>query len=497
MRLKNYTMLLLLMFAVTVKGQEWKEFHVENPGTLMEVIGEGAEELTHIRVTGTINDRDIAFLHHLCWPMPFKPADMPGETYLKMAKEKEDTLRTNLRHLDLEDARMVNDALPDKAFSGSYLKDCKLPKTLKKIGKSAFEYNVLLKELIVPESVEEIGRNFLFYSIEIEKVRLPDNLEVMNDLFFAECWKLKEVNIPSKLREMHDCIFYNCNEVSPSVAILPETVEILDGAAYYGMITIEEFIIPKNVKVLKEFCEGMSALRKATILTDKLTEIGDHAFYWCSALEEVNIPDKITRIGQGAFFWNLRLRKINIPSTVTRIEKFAFDSAPLDSIDIPAGVTFIGRNAFWNNRNLKKVYSRPVVPPVTSEWAGGADAPNLPFRHSADEATLYVPKGSADAYRASEVFEGFKEIVELEAWQWPTSISTPAMTENSYRIYGKDGTLHVEADGNGNHEPVSVNVYNIGGTSVWKGQVTHYAEIRLPKGFYVVRTGKTTRKISL
>ncbi|MCI6702840.1 MAG: hypothetical protein MR455_05870, partial [Prevotella sp.] len=63
MRLKNYTMLLLLMFAVTVKGQEWKEFHVENPGTLMEVIGEGAEELTHIRVTGTINDRDIAFLH--------------------------------------------------------------------------------------------------------------------------------------------------------------------------------------------------------------------------------------------------------------------------------------------------------------------------------------------------------------------------------------------------------------------------------------------------
>ena len=356
---------------------------------------------------------------------------------------------------------------------------------------------MLLKELIIPESVEEIGEDLLVYSITIEKVRLPDNLKVLNSGLFAECWKLREVNIPSKLREMYEHVFMNCREISPSVAILPETVEILDGSPYYGIRAIEEVVVPKNVRVLRRTYNGMAGLRKATILTDKLTEIGNDAFYWCSALEEVNIPDKITRIGQGAFFWNLRLRKINIPSTVTRIEKFAFDSAPLDSIDIPAGVIFIGRNAFWNNRNLKKVYSRPVVPPVTSEWAGGADAPNLPFRHSADEATLYVPKGSADAYRASEVFAGFKEIVELETWQWPTSISTPAMKENSYRIYGKDGTLHVEADGNGNHEPVTVNVYNIGGTSVWKGQVTHYAEIRLPKGFYVVRTGKTTRKISL
>ena len=486
-----YSMLLLLICTITAQAQE---YHVETPGTLREVIGPGAEELTRIRVTGTLNDRDIAFLHYLCWPIAPKPAGMKDESYLKIAMEKEDTLKTCLRHLDMEDARMVNDALPDRAFYGSYIKDYKLPKTLKKIGNEAFSYNVLLKELIVPESVEEIGRNFLFFSIGIEKVRLPDNLEVMNDLFFAECRKLKEVNIPSHLRKMYDCIFYNCLEVSPSVAILPETVEILDGAAYYGLSTIEEVVVPKNVRVLRGAFEGMAGLRKATILTDKLTEIGDDAFFWCSALEEVNIPDGITRIGEGAFFWNLRLRKINIPSTVTRIEKHAFDSAPLDSIDIPAGVTFIGRNAFWNNRNLKKVYSRPVMPPITNEWTDVSSY--LPFLNSADEAILYVPKGSADAYRASEVFAGFKEIVELEAWQWPTSISTPTMPTDAYKVYGKAGTLHIETTG-GAQEPAFVNVYGINGQVVWKGQVTNRMEVPLPQGFYVVRIGKRSYKVSL
>ena len=333
-----------------------------------------------------------------------------------------------------------------------------------------------------------------FFSVKIEKVRLPDNLEVMNDLLFAECRKLKEVNIPSKLREMYDCIFYNCLDVSPSVSILPETVEILDGSAYYGISTIEEVVVPKNVRVLRDAFHGMAGLRKATILTDKLTEIGDFAFYWCSALEEVNIPDKITRIGEGAFFWNLRLRKINIPSTVTRIEKNAFDSAPLDSIDIPAGVTFIGRNAFWNNRNLKKVYSRPVMPPITNEWTD--ESSYLPFLNSADEATLYVPKGSADAYRASEVFAGFKEIVELEAWQWPTSISTPTMPTDAYKVYGKAGTLYIETTG-GAQEPAFVNVYGINGQVVWKGQVTNRMEVPLSQGFYVVQIGKRNYKVSL
>lgn len=466
---------------------------METPGTLQEVIGSGAEELTRIRVTGTLNDRDIAFLHYLCWPGVPKPTGMKVEKFLKIMQEKEDDFKTNLRHLDLEDARMVNDALPDKAFYFSYIKDYKLPKTLKKIGKNAFDYNVLLKELIIPESVEEIGRDLLFFSTEVEKVRFPDNLEVMNDFLCAECWKLKEVNIPSKVREIYSGIFYGCPKAPASIAVLPETVEILDGDFCIGIPSIESVVVPPNVRIMKKAFYGVPNLKKVTIQTNKLTEIGEDAFYGCDNLEDINIPDGVTRIGNSAFYCNFSLRKINIPSSVTYIAENAFACAHLDSIDIPAGVTFIGRGAFWKCDRLKKVYSRPVIPPVTNAWS----PPHLPFESDATETcTLFIPKGSAKAYRASEVFSGFKNIVELEAWQWPTSISTPTIPTDAYKVYGKDGTLHIETIG-GAHDPAFVNVYNINGQVVWKGQVTNRMEVPLPQGVYVVKIGKRNYKVSL
>ena len=490
MKSRLYPMLLLLICTITAQAQE---YHVETPGTLQEVIGPGAEELTRIRVTGTLNDRDIAFLHRLCWPSKPKPKGMKYEDYLKMAMEKEDTFRTCLRHLDMEDARIVNDALPDEAFDGSYIKDYKLPKTLKKIGKSAFSCNVLLKELIIPESVEEIGRDLLFFSTEVEKVRFPDNLEVMNDFLCAECWKLKEVNIPSKVREIYGGIFYGCLKAPASIAVLPETVEILDGDFCIGIPSIESVVVPPNVRIMKKAFYGVPNLKKVTIQTNKLTEIGEYAFYNCDNLEDINIPDGVTRIGNSAFELNFSLRKINIPSSVTYIAENAFACAHLDSIDIPAGVTFIGRGAFWKCDRLKKVYSRPVIPPVTNAWS----PPHLPFESDATETcTLFIPKGSANAYRASEVFSGFKNIVELEDWQWPTSISTPTMPTDAYKVYGKNGTLHIETIG-GAHDPAFVNVYNINGQVVWKGQVSKRMEVPLPQGVYVVKIGKRNYKISL
>ena len=490
MKSRLYPMLLLLICTLTAQAQE---YHVETPGTLQEVIGPGAEELTRIRVTGTLNDRDIAFLHRLCWPSKPKPKGMKYENYLKMAMEKEDTFRTCLRHLDMEDARIVNDALPDEAFDGSYIKDYKLPKTLKKIGKSAFSCNVLLKELIIPESVEEIGRNLLFFSIKVEKVRLPDNLEVMNDMLFAECKELKEVNIPSKVREIYGGIFYGCLKAPASIAVLPETVEILDGDPYCTVPSIESVVVPPKVRIMRRAFYGVPNLKKVTIQTNKLTEIGEYAFYDCDNLEDINIPDGVTRIGNSAFYCNFSLRKINIPSSVTYIAENAFACTHLDSIDIPAGVTFIGRGAFWKCDKLKKVYSRPVIPPVTNAWS----PPHLPFESGATETcTLFIPKGSADAYRASEVFSGFKNIVELEDWQWPTSISTPTMPTDAYKVYGKAGTLHIETIG-GAHDPAFVNVYNINGQVVWKGQVSKRMEVPLPQGVYVVKIGKRNYKISL
>lgn len=502
---------LLMMFAGIAYGQE---YHVDVPGTLKEVMGEEAYQLRRVRVTGTINNRDLRFLHRLCWPDPNLDDDVPTDKVrlndnecledlkvkLRLLDIEEDSVaeywedsRTKLRHLDLEDARIEGDTLADNALYQTYLVSLKLPKTLKKIGKRALRFNVILKKLVVPESVTEIDKEAFAWNIKLEEVRLPDNLEVISKDMFLNCVRLKEVNIPSRLRELQDNAFYGCEQITPTVAILPETIEILGNGVYYGVNHIEEIVIPQNVKVLNGTCWAMGGLRKAIILTDKLTEIGDFTFYGCNELEEVNIPDNITRIGYGAF-WFTNLKKIHIPSTVTYIGVASFSGIEVDSLDIPAGVTFIGREAFRDLCNLRKVYARPVVPPFTYE----RDVyPYLPFYGSMNNAVLYVPKGSAEAYRQSEVFSGFSEIVELEEWQWSTSIHTPVAPETAYKVYGSNGMLCIDAVGNENSNPVSVNIYNISGAVVWKGKTECHSEIPLPTGFYVVQVGKDSYKIAL
>lgn len=51
---------------------------------------------------------------------------------MKIMQEKEDDFKTNLRHLDLEEAHMVNDALPDYAFQEVTSKTISCPKRSRK-----------------------------------------------------------------------------------------------------------------------------------------------------------------------------------------------------------------------------------------------------------------------------------------------------------------------------------------------------------------------------
>ncbi len=61
---------------------------------------------------------------------------------------------------------------------------------------------------------------------------------------------------------------------------------------------------------------------------DKVTSIGDNAFYKCTGLKEVEIPESVTGIGEGAFFGCSALEKATIPASVTSIGEDAFASCP-------------------------------------------------------------------------------------------------------------------------------------------------------------------------
>ena len=130
------------------------------------------------------------------------------------------------------------------------------------------------------------------------------------------------------------------------------------------------------------------------------------------------------------------LTSVNIPSSVTEIGKYTFSGcSSLTSVNIPSSVTSIGERVF-ENCSLSSVYVYAETPPSISANAfEGCDSKNC---------TLYVPKGTYDAYWLSE-WGIFENIVEFDATNIRNIVAEPEVQENArYAVNGQRLTAPVK-----------------------------------------------------
>ena len=154
-------------------------------------------------------------------------------------------------------------------------------------------------------------------------------------------------------------------------------------------------------------------------------------------MTSVNISSGVTVIREYTFSGCGHLTSVKIPSSVTTIESSAFEYCrTLTSVNIPSSVTSIGGSAFRRCSGLRSIYVYAETVPSTVAGAfEGCDSKNC---------TLYVPKGTYDAYWLSE-WGYFDNIVEFDATNIRNIVVEPEAQESArYAVNGQRLTAPVK-----------------------------------------------------
>ena len=160
-----------------------------------------------------------------------------------------------------------------------------------------------------------------------------------------------------------------------------ETVVIKNGVTNIGMHAFEyctnltSITIPDSVTSIGDCAFwGCSTLASITI-PDSVASIGDYAFYGCKSLVSITIPDSVASIGDRVFSGCSTLASITITDSVTSIGNGAFEyCTSLTSITIPDSITSIGDYAFWGCKSLVSITIPDSVPTIGTDAFKGIAA---------------------------------------------------------------------------------------------------------------------------
>ncbi len=340
-------------------------------------------------------------------------------------------------------------------------------------------YNKTLTEIIlypggktettfsIPNSVTTIGRVAFYDCSNLTSVTIPNSVTSIGEGAFSGCEGLTSMTIPSSVTSIGEHAFIICTGL----------IEIKVDAANRFYASVEGVLFNKNITEIIRYPEGKTGSNFS--IPNSVTYIGIGAFSGCLGLTRVTIPNSVTAIGEGAFNGCLNLTSVTIPNSVTAIGVAAFASCyGLTSVIIPNSVTSIEDWAFGNCKNLTSVIIPSSVASIGNIVFSSCPIKSLychweePLRCSDDlfsskcydEATLYVPKGCTDNYKATSPWSKFWNIEELD------NLGVEDIIENQlagcYVVYDLQGVLRLKTENIDEVKRLPAGLYIVNGKKI-------------------------------
>ncbi len=279
------------------------------------------------------------------------------------------------------------------------------------IGEKMFESRVKIKSIMLPKNITQIGNKAFMGCSNLETIKLSDNLKVIETMGFYGCDKIDNIIFPKSVKKIDDNAFSSCYNLK-NITFLNSVAEF--GTNVFSRCGMDKIILPSD-----------------------MTEVPKRCFPNCSNFKQLEFPQAIKTIKWEAF-WGC---------------------SNLETVFIPKSLEFIEIGAFTLCDNIKAVYNyNPIPTPLESiSYAGDS-----PFDRSTHEkATLFVPRGSLEAYKNASGWKRFFNIQEFDA---PASIAQT----NAEEIEAKP-IAYYSLDGKQRKEPVKgVNIVKMSDGSVKK-----------------------------
>lgn len=204
-----------------------------------------------------------------------------------------------------------------------YVESYSIPEKVEKIGKFAFESN-LLNEVIFHDKLLDIDDYAFFLCEKLAKADVPNSVEFVGESAFSRCYNLKEAHLPEKLTAISPGLFeygYQLEKVN-----MPSTVTSIGKSAFRYCWKMNDLSLPEGlVEIGDEAFDGWKM--KSLVIPNSVTTIGSQAFAGCTELKSLVLGNSVSKIGYHAFLDNRELREIDILSEdYNYVSTYVFES---------------------------------------------------------------------------------------------------------------------------------------------------------------------------